>query len=90
MNNQNRFAELWTDYLEGELDANGLEDLHELFAADECFVRRAADLLQSHRLLGLVAADSPLQQDAFIRATLALLPEDQDQFVTQVMSQVSA
>ncbi|QDV25246.1 FecR domain-containing protein [Aureliella helgolandensis] len=89
MNHQDRFAELWTDYLEGELDERGLEELHELLSADDCYVQRAADLLQTHRLLGLVMADSLPQQDAFVRQTLAQLPENQDEFVSQVMSQVS-
>lgn len=89
MNIQDRFADLWTDYLEGELDESGLEELHELLSADASFVQRAADLLQTHRLLGLVAADSPLQQDAFVRETLVQLPESQDEFISQVMSQVA-
>ncbi|WDQ17637.1 FecR domain-containing protein [Rhodopirellula sp. P2] len=90
MNDQERFADLWTDYLEGELDERGLKELHELLASDERFVQRAADLLQTHRLLGLVVADSPPQRDAFVRETLAQLPESQDEFVAQVMSQVGA
>jgi anti-sigma factor RsiW len=90
VNDNERFADLWTDYLEGELDERGLEELHELLASDERFVRRAADLLQTHRLLGLVVADSPPQRDAFVRETLSQLPDSQDEFVSQVMSQVGA
>ncbi|WP_186774801.1 FecR domain-containing protein [Allorhodopirellula solitaria] len=88
MNDQDRFAELWTDYLEGELDDQGFVDLQELLAAEQSFVQRAADLLQTHRLLGLVVAESPPHQDAFVRQTLAQLPKSQDSFVTEVMSQV--
>ncbi|QDS93801.1 FecR protein [Roseimaritima multifibrata] len=88
MINEDRFADLWTDYLEGELDENGLEELHQLLSSDEGFVPRAADLLQTHRLLGLIAAESPSRQDAFVRQTLAQLPESQGEFVSQVMSQV--
>lgn len=90
MNNHDRFAELWTDFLEGDLDERALEELQELLSADDGFVQRAADLLQSHRLLGLVVADSPRHQDTFVRQTLAQLPESQDEFVSQVMSQVGA
>ena len=90
MNIQDRFADLWTDYLEGELDERGFEELQELLSAEESFVQRAADLLQTHRLLGLVVTESIPQQDAFVRETLAQLPESQDDFVTQVMSQVGS
>ncbi len=88
MNTQDRFADLWTDYLEGELSETGLVELRELLAADERLVELAADLLQTHRLLGLVVAEEPARQDEFIRETLAQLPESQDEFVSQVMSQV--
>lgn len=88
MNTQNRFAELWTDYLEGELDETGLVELRELLAAEESRVELAADLLQTHRLMGLIVAEEPTRQDEFIRETLALLPESQDEFVGHVMSQV--
>jgi len=88
MNIQDRFAELWTDYLEGDLDEGGLESLQKLLSTDESLVQLAADLLQTHRLLGLVVADSPPQQDAFVRETLARLPASEDAFVTQVMSLV--
>lgn len=88
MNTQDRFAELWTDYLEGELDERGLVELRELLAADEGLVELAADLLQTHRLMGLVVAEEPSRQHEFIRETLAQLPESQDEFVGHVMSQV--
>lgn len=88
MNTQDRFAELWTDYLEGELEESGLAELRELLAADENLVELAADLLQTHRLVGLVVAEEPARQDEFIRETLAQLPEGQDEFVGQVMSQL--
>ena len=88
MSTEDRFAELWTDYLEGELDDNGMEELRELMAADESMAVRAADQLQTHRLLGLIVAEALPQRDAFIRETLAQLPESQDEFVSHVMSQV--
>lgn len=88
MSNQGRFAELWTDYLEGELGESALVELQELLAEDESLVELAADLLQTHRLLGLVVAEEPARQEEFIRETLAQLPERQDEFVSHVMSQV--
>jgi len=47
------FAELWTDYLEGELSAEGMERLQALLAADPQLTRRAGGLYANHRLLGL-------------------------------------
>ncbi|MEO8496002.1 MAG: hypothetical protein ABI614_13090, partial [Planctomycetota bacterium] len=88
MSTQDRFAELWTDYLEGELDDSGVEELRELMAADESMAKRAADQLQTHRLLGLIVAEALPQRDEFVRETLARLPESQDEFVSHVMSQV--
>lgn len=90
VNVPDRFAELWTDFLEGDLDESGLEALQGLFSADESLVQRAADLLQTHRLLGLVAAESMSQQNSFVRDVLSRFPESQDALVTQVMSQVAA
>lgn len=88
MNTQDRFAELWTDYLEGELDEQGLAELREMLANDDALVKLAADLFQTHRLLGAIAAEASTQQDDFIRETLSLLPENQDAFVSRVMSNV--
>ncbi|MFM8704254.1 MAG: hypothetical protein ACKOHG_10420, partial [Planctomycetia bacterium] len=62
-----RFETLWTDYLEGLLDASGMAELDAIFAADASLVSRAADLYQTHRRLGLLAtmrgAEAPT--DAF-------------------------
>ncbi len=88
MSPQDRFAELWTDYLEGELDDTGLANLRELLAADSSLVKQAVDLLQTHRLLGLLAVEEPARQDTFVRETLAQLPHDQDEFISRVMSTV--
>lgn len=88
MNDQDRFAELWTDYLEGELDEGGVESLRQLLATDSNLVTQAVDLLQTHRLLGLIAAEDPTRQDEFVRETLAELPDGQDEFVSRVMSTV--
>lgn len=88
MKGQERFAELWTAYLEGELSESGVAELRELLAADESLLKRAADMYQTHRLLGLVVEELPARQDEFIRETLARLPEEQDRFVSGVMSNV--
>ena len=88
MSARDRFAELWTDYLEGELDEHGLAELRDLLAADEELVRRAADLFQTHRLLGLITEEEPFRQDEFVQRTLEKLPASQDAFVQDVMADV--
>ena len=88
MSCQDRFAELWTDYLEGELDDSGVLELRELLMSDEGLLKRAADLFQTHRLLGLVTEEKHSRQEKFIHETLAMLPENQDAFVSSVMSSV--
>lgn len=88
MNAQDRFAERWTDYLEGELDEIGIAELRELLAADESLLKLAADMYQTHRLLGLVVEEVPARQDEFVREVLSRLPEEQDSFVSGVMADV--
>jgi ferric-dicitrate binding protein FerR (iron transport regulator) len=85
---QERFAELWTDYLEGELDESGVAELRALLASDASLLKLAADLYQTHRLLALVVEESPARQDEFVREVLSRLPEDADQFVSGVMANV--
>ncbi|PAY19967.1 hypothetical protein CKO51_08430 [Rhodopirellula sp. SM50] len=84
-----RFTELWTDYLEGELDEHGLAELRDLLEADESRVTQAADLFQTHRLLGLIVEEEPARQDEFVRETMAKLPRSHDEFVGRVMSNVA-
>ena len=88
MSAQERFAELWTDYLEGELDESGVAELRALLASDASLLKLAADLYQTHRLLALVVEESPARQDEFVREVLSRLPEDADQFVSGVMANV--
>lgn len=71
MNNDERFIELWNDYLEGEIDKSGVAELRELIASDARLVEMAADSYQTHRLLGLISEDSSSRQAQFIRETMA-------------------
>ncbi|MCA9072274.1 MAG: FecR domain-containing protein [Planctomycetaceae bacterium] len=89
MSNQERFAELWTDYLEGELDESGVAELRELLSADKELLQLAADMYQTHRLLGLVIEEIPSRQNDFVRAVMSGLPEDSDSFVNSVMADVA-
>jgi len=85
MNHEERFIELWNDYLEGELDESGLAELQALVEKDEHLLEMAADSYQIHRLLGLIAQDSASRQESFVSETLARLPADNDRFVDRVM-----
>jgi len=85
MKNDERFIELWNDYLEGEIDESGIAELQALAAGNEHLSQMAADGYQMHRLLGLIAQDSASRQDEFVRETLSRLPADDDHFVDGVM-----
>ncbi|QDU63342.1 FecR protein [Planctomycetes bacterium Pan216] len=88
MSAEQRFAELWTDYLEGELDESAIVELRELLAADESLLQRAADMYQVHRLLGVASRDVPKRQEEFVRDVMARLPEKSDDFIDVVMKNV--
>ena len=88
MTAQHRFDELWTDYLEGDLDEAGVAELEALLAADESLRARAADLFQTHRLLGFALQDNPAARESFVESTLARLPLSEDAFVASVMERV--
>ena len=81
MSTDERFIELWNDYLEGELDETGTTELRRLLAQDDRLVQMAADSYRTHRLLGLMAQDSESQQDDFVQQTLNRLPAEDDHFV---------
>lgn len=87
MKPEERFAELWTDYLEGALDEAGYAELRALLADDESLQKRGADLFQMHRILGFAAA-SASDGERFVQATLARVPRSSEAFVQGVMKQV--
>lgn len=89
MSEQDRFDELWNDYLEGELDEAGMTELKRFLASDDARVAEAVDSFQTHRLLGLEVQDSVERHEAFVRQTMAALPAQDEAFVNQVMRDVS-
>lgn len=89
MNDQDRFNQLWNDYLEGELDETGITELRELMAANPENLNGAVDDFQIHRLMGLHAQDSDSRHEAFVQDTMSQLPASQSDFVGQVMREVS-
>jgi ferric-dicitrate binding protein FerR (iron transport regulator) len=88
MNDQDRFNQLWNDYLEGELDETGITELRELMAADPENLNGAVDDFQIHRLMGLQAQESESRHEAFVQDTMSQLPASQSDFVGQVMREV--
>lgn len=88
MTPQERFAELWNDYLEGELHDEGQAELLALLDADESLRTQAADLFQLHRLLGFAQQDAPDSAAGFTRAVLARLPQAEQEFVGAVMDRL--
>lgn len=85
---EEHFLELWNDFLEGELYEDGLAEVQQMLAADDRLLKMAADSFELHRLLGLQAAESPQRREAFIRATLAQLPNPTQSIAARVMSDV--
>ncbi|MEW4490877.1 FecR domain-containing protein [Thalassoglobus sp. JC818] len=76
------FDQLWTDYLEGELDGSGLIELQEMLAADTELLKHAANLFEEHRLLGLEL--QPFDSDAFVQDTIRRIEDDQGTFLRSI------
>ena len=89
MSGDDRFVELWNDYLEGELGESGIAELRALVAADDRLLKLAADSYQTHRLLGLLADESQARQDAFVRETFSRLPSNDERFVGDLMQRLT-
>lgn len=90
MSSAERFAELWTDYLEGGLDEAGYDELRELLSRDESLTQLAADSFQMHRLLGLIGLRDTSNTEMFISATQAGMTERRESFVSSVRDQLAA
>jgi hypothetical protein len=89
MNLDERFELLWTDFLEGDLDADGMAELQSLLAQHSHLHERATDLLQTHRLLGFVGQEERTSGEVFAREVLNRLPKTGEAFVGAVMRAVN-
>jgi len=85
MNPDQRFELLWTDFLEGDLDADGMAELQSLLAQQSHLQERATDLLQTHRLLGFAAQEERTSAEVFASEVLIRLPKTSEVFVAAVM-----
>ncbi len=83
-----RLDELWTDYLEGELENSGLTELDALLSRDEARVRQVCDDYQQHRLLGRLHAEGPADRDRFVKRTLERLAAGHDEFTRATLSRL--
>lgn len=90
MDGSDRFASLWNDYLEGELDTDGEAELRALLLGSEALQRQAADLYRVHRLLGFSYQEDSETGEAFVRSVVERLPSKDDDFVKAVMQRVPA
>jgi hypothetical protein len=88
MNPDERFELLWTDFLEGDLDADGMAELQSLLAHHSHLQERATDLLQTHRLLGFVGQEECTSAEVFAREVLNRLPKTSEAFVGAVIREV--
>ncbi|WAC19703.1 FecR domain-containing protein [Luteolibacter sp. SL250] len=82
---QQRFERLWTDYLEGDLDEQGVAELRELLAENEELAAQVAPLYQTHRLLGYLYKESDEGSERFVKALRERLPKDGVSFTSEVL-----
>jgi hypothetical protein len=76
------FDDLWSRYLEGELDEGGMAELSRMLDEDPKRLAQAADSYELHRLLGFICRGSDDKQ--FIHDTLQRIETDADHFVASV------
>ena len=81
-----QFEELWTLFLEGELDDAGMASLQDLLASDSELLLRAGDLYEEHRLLGF--ALQPFDDEQFVKDAVSIVENDGQQFVGNVLSEL--
>ena len=81
-----RFDELWTQFLEGEIDNRGLASLQQMLVSEAELLERAADLYEEHRLLGFVL--QPFDQERFYSDAVSRIESNDQQFVGDVMTEL--
>lgn len=87
---EKRFTELWTDYLEGDLEDSGRDELRKMLSAHEILQKQAIDLFRTHRLLGFITIEDPSGNSQFVQETMARLPEDSDSFTRKVLENLDS
>lgn len=83
---EERFHDLWSDYLEGELDESGVAELHRLMTEDAGLLKLATDTYQTHRLLGVLSREG--SPESFVQDTLRRLRQADGDFADHVMARL--
>jgi hypothetical protein len=83
-----RFDDLFGQFLEGDLDASGTEELDRLLEADSELASRAVDLYAIHRGLGLLHQEK--DPALFAKSTMERLRADREAFVGAVRDRLGA
>ncbi len=88
--NDQRFIELWNDFLEGGLGEPELHELHEKIANDDRLLKMAADSYQLHRLVGFKMRGDASSRERFVQDAIAKLPSVPSEFIDDVMHRIDA
>jgi hypothetical protein len=90
---EDRFAVLWTDFLEGQLDAAARAELDALLNRNAHLLTLAVNLYQTHRRLGMMAGNlaadtlAPIGE-RFVADVMAGLPANGEMLTQSVMAQL--
>lgn len=82
-----KFDELWTDYLEGELDDSKHSELRQ-HLNDPIFLEQAVEQFQLHRLLNLQAESGDQTQQKFVNATMSALPVSSEGLLKRIQKDI--
>jgi hypothetical protein len=86
MSQHERFSELFTEFLEGELTSEGIVELNQLLLHDDALADNAVACYQLHRMLSFVANHA--HDDSFVQETMRCIPIDSEKFVKQVLQRI--
>jgi hypothetical protein len=81
------FDRLFEDYLDGRLDERGISELEQQFQTHPDLVRYATDLMEEHRLLGVVW--QPFNQQAFCDQLQLRLKSSEQSQVERILGNLS-
>ncbi len=86
--NSSRFEELWTDFLEGELNESELLELQSILEHAPELRAKAIDSYHLHRLLGLLMEKQ--SSPSFVEKTIERIPAETEHFVSKVIDQIDS
>ncbi|QDT36064.1 FecR domain-containing protein [Stratiformator vulcanicus] len=83
-----RFQELWADFLEGDLDESGIAELDELLASNDDLLKEVGDLYEQHRMLGLLM--QPYESRDFVDSVKFAIQAEKSDFVNGVVGRLGS